>query len=216
MLRCHAVAREPQGTPFDIVVLAADERHLRRKVLTLQHGDKMLVDLPETVMLSHGDRLVLDDGRNVEVIAAEEALIEACGRDAIHLIELAWHLGNRHLPAQVEAERILVGHDHVIRDMLIGLGARVRDVSEPFHPVRGAYHSHGGGHGGGHGHEHGHAHAGAHHHGDGHHHHHHTHTSHGHTHTVTESHTHRQDAQGSQHSHSRVSVKIGPAKNDTR
>jgi urease accessory protein len=128
--------------PFDIVVLAHDERHLRRKVLTLQHGDEVLVDLAEPTRLSHGDRLVLEDGRHAEVIAAEEPLLEITARDAHALTVLAWHLGNRHLPAQIEASRILIARDHVIRDMLVGLGATVREVSEPFEPERGAYHSH--------------------------------------------------------------------------
>ena len=170
MLRVSTIAsgQEPNDIiPFDIVVLTSDERHVRRKVLTLQHGDAVLVDLAETVMLAHGDRLVLDDGRHAEVIAGEEDLLEARARDGLHLIELAWHLGNRHLPAQIETDRILIGRDHVIRDMLIGLGADVRDVSEPFQPVRGAYHKTGGAgpghtHHHGHGHNHGHSHSHSH------------------------------------------------------
>lgn len=143
MLRATAVTSEPGPMPFDIVVLAHDERHLRRKLLTLQHGDQLLVDLPEPVMLAHGDRLVLDDGRHAEVIAAEEALLEVRAANAEALTALAWHIGNRHLPAQIEADRILIERDHVIEAMLLGLGASVREVSEPFQPVRGAYHGHG-------------------------------------------------------------------------
>ena len=148
MLRATAVTSEPGPMPFDIVVLTHDERHLRRKLLTLQHGDQLLVDLPEPVMLAHGDRLVLDDGRHAEVIAAEEALLEVRAANAEALTTLAWHIGNRHLPAQIEAGRILIERDHVIEAMLLGLGASVREVLEPFQPVRGAYHGHG--HGDGH------------------------------------------------------------------
>jgi urease accessory protein len=147
MLRATAVTSEPGPMPFDIVVLAHDERHLRRKLLTLQHGDQLLVDLPEPVMLAHGDRLVLDDGRHAEVVAAEEALLEVRAGDNEALMTIAWHIGNRHLPAQIEAGRILVARDHVIEAMLLGLGASVREVSEPFQPVRGAYHGHGHSHG---------------------------------------------------------------------
>lgn len=131
--------------PFDLVVLAQDERHLRRRVLTLQHGDKLFVDLAETTMLGDRDVLVLDDGRHVEIVAADEELLEIRARDAVHLAELAWHIGNRHLPAQVEADRILILRDHVIRAMLEGLGATVADVTEHFSPLSGAYsgHSHG-------------------------------------------------------------------------
>lgn len=130
-------------TPFDIVVLDADARHLRRKLLTLEHGDEVLVDFEKAVQLAHGDRLVLDDGRVAEVIAAEEDLMEVKGRDAGHLVKLAWHIGNRHLPAQIEPDRILVRRDAVIARMLEGLGAAVVNVTEPFHPEHGAYHSHG-------------------------------------------------------------------------
>ena len=154
MLRATAVTSEPGPAPFDIVVLAHDERHLRRKMLTLSHGDQLLVDLPEPVMLAHGDRLVLDDGRHAEVIAAEEALLEVRACDAEALLALAWHIGNRHLPAQIEPDRILIEHDHVIEAMLRGLGASVREVREPFQPVRGAYQGHA------HGHHHDHKHDG--------------------------------------------------------
>ncbi len=90
-------------------------------------------------VLEHGDALALEDGRLVEVVAAEEELLEITGHSAAELSQLAWHIGNRHLAAQIEQFRILILRDGVIRDMLLGLGAHVRDVVEPFHPVRGAY-----------------------------------------------------------------------------
>lgn len=139
----HLPAGHGSGIPFDLVTLAHDERRLRRKLLTLVHGDEVLVDFPHPVTLEDHGALVLEDGRLVEVIAAEEKLYEVSARDRQHLIRLAWHLGNRHLPAQLEEHRILIKRDHVIRDMLLGLGAKVRDISEPFFPEHGAYHSHG-------------------------------------------------------------------------
>lgn len=167
----HSHAGHHSGTPFDVVVLAHDERHLRRKVLTLQHGDQVLVDLPDAIAFHHGDVLVLEDGRMAEIIAAEEALYAVTPRDRLHLTQLAWHLGNRHLPAQIEEGRIVILRDHVIKAMLEGLGAVVSDISEPFQPVHGAYHS---GHGHGHSHDdhhHDHDHTSGHDHG----HHHHSH-----------------------------------------
>jgi urease accessory protein len=135
---------------WDIAVLAHDERHLRRKVLRLEHGDEVLVDFPAAIALAHGDALALADGRLVEVIAAEEELYEITAHSAQELSALCWHIGNRHLAAQIEAGRILILSDHVIKAMLEGLGAHVREVSEPFHPMRGAYsgqsHHHGHGH----------------------------------------------------------------------
>ncbi len=129
-------------TPFDIVVMDAEERHIRRKRITLQHGDEVLVDFEKAVQLAHGDVLVLEDGRLAEVIAAEEELMEVRARDSHHLVTLAWHIGNRHLPAQIEATRILLRRDRVIRQMLEGLGASVSEVREPFAPEHGAYHGH--------------------------------------------------------------------------
>ncbi|KQW29165.1 urease accessory protein UreE [Rhizobium sp. Root274] len=133
-----SVAEAPEG----VVVLSHDARHLRRKLLHLDNGDMVMLDLKEAVLFGHGDRLVLDDGTTVEIQAAEERLFAITARDGLHLIELAWHLGNRHLAAQIETDRILILRDHVIRDMLIGLGAEVTEVIEPFQPVRGAYHAH--------------------------------------------------------------------------
>jgi urease accessory protein len=141
-------------TPIDVVVLTHDQRHVRRKLLHMQHDDVVMLDLKAPVQLAHGDLLLTETGEVVEVIAAEEELYEVAPKDRLHLVELAWHLGNRHLTAQIEEGRILILRDHVIRDMLVGLGALVRDVSEPFHPVRGAYHSAGHDHGH-HNHNHG-------------------------------------------------------------
>ena len=139
----HLPAGHGKGTPFDLVTLQHDERRVRRRLLTLVHGDEVLVDFPAPVTLDDRAALVLEDGRLVEVIAAEEDLYEIAARDAAHLIRLAWHLGNRHLPAQLEDRRILIKRDHVIRDMLLGLGATLTEISEPFFPEHGAYHGHG-------------------------------------------------------------------------
>jgi urease accessory protein len=154
----RAIAYRPPRTtggkvPFDICVLHHDERRVRRKLLKLQHDDEVLVDFPEPVTLESGGILELTDGRLVEIIAGEEKLYEVRGRDARHLMQLAWHLGNRHAKAQIVHEfegigdRILILRDHVLRDMLVGLGATVTEVSEPFSPIEGAYaHAHSGEH----------------------------------------------------------------------
>ncbi|MBB3567077.1 urease accessory protein UreE [Rhizobium sp. BK491] len=154
-------AGTPSSNPIDRVVLTHDLRHLRRKLLHLENGEMVMLDLKEPVLFASGDLLVREDGELIEIVAADEKLFEIRPRDRLHLIELAWHLGNRHLSAQIEEERILILRDHVIRAMLEGLGATVTEVSEPFQPARGAYHSHGN-------HSHGHDH---HHPGQDHHHH---------------------------------------------
>lgn len=148
-------AGEVSDPPTEVVTLPHDLRHLRRKLLHLSNGEMVMLDLKEAVLFHDGDRLVLENGDTIEVRAASEKLFEVKARDTLHLIELAWHLGNRHLSAQIEESRILILRDHVIRSMLEGLGAAVTEVEEGFQPARGAYHSHGHG-----GHAHGHDHQG--------------------------------------------------------
>lgn len=142
----RADAGHASTQPHGRAALPHDERHLRRRAVALETGERILVDLPETVALQHGDRLLLEDGREIEIAAAPEALLEIRPRDSLPLVELAWHLGNRHLAAEIHTDRILVLSDHVIKAMLEGLGAQVQDIVAPFHPMRGAYgaHSHGG------------------------------------------------------------------------
>lgn len=135
-------ANHGKGKPFDRLTLTHDQRRLRRKVMELPGGEELLVDFPEPVTLEHFGGLLLEDGRVVEIVAAAEPLYEITGRGAEHLAQLAWHIGNRHMSAQIEKKRILIPRDHVGRTMLVGLGAEVREVLEPFSPERGAYHEH--------------------------------------------------------------------------
>lgn len=146
----------------DTVVLDYDQRHRRRMAMTGGRGVQFLLDLPEAVAIRDGDGLLLEDGRMVEVKAAPEPLTAVTATDPAHLVRLAWHLGNRHLPAQLSADRILIRSDHVIEDMLRGLGATVAPVEAPFDPEGGAYAE-----------RHGHGHPHHDHHDDGGHHHHH-------------------------------------------
>lgn len=161
-------------TARDVVVVDFDDRHRRRKRYTGQKGTAFLLDLPEACVLRDGDGLLLEGGGVILVQAAPEPLVEVRGRDPQHLMRLAWHLGNRHLPAELGAERILIRDDHVIVRMLQGLGARLAKVEAPFNPEGGAYGEHNRHESHRHGHGHGHGHAQAH--GDcdhdhGHHHH---------------------------------------------
>lgn len=125
--------------PADTITLDETARHRRRIKLTSDNGIAFLLDLPEARLLHHGAGLVLSDGQTIEVRAQPEALMDVRGRDAQHLLALAWQIGNRHLAAEIEADRILIRADHVIKDMLLGLGATVTDVDAPFSPEGGAY-----------------------------------------------------------------------------
>jgi urease accessory protein len=108
-------------------------------LLSLADDGEVLVDLDRTVKLEDGDCLVLEDGRLVQIAALPEELLEVRGRDASHLTRLAWHIGNRHLEAQIDATRILIRPDHVIAQMLEGQGAVVSKTREAFSPEHGAY-----------------------------------------------------------------------------
>jgi urease accessory protein len=148
-MRAHAIRRGGAEAATDRVVLDYRERFLRRRRLETAGGRVLLVDLPDTVSLEDGDSFVLEDGALVAVEAAAEPLAEVTAEPAT-LARLAWHVGNRHTPAEIGDGRLLVQRDHVIEDMLAKLGAEVRHVRAPFRPEGGAY-----GHGRTHGHHHG-------------------------------------------------------------
>jgi urease accessory protein len=121
------------------VTLAYDDRHRRRIRLVTDAGDEFLLDLPRIAVLEGGDGLALDDGSWIEVQAAPERLIEVRTASTDQLARIAWHIGNRHLPAEIASDRILLREDAVIVEMLRGLGARVLLIEAPFTPERGAY-----------------------------------------------------------------------------
>ncbi|MGB8398318.1 urease accessory protein UreE [Bradyrhizobium sp.] len=130
--------------PADTVVLDFDDRHRRRVAMIGTRGLEFLLDLEHAIALRGGDALVLDDGRLIEVVAAAEPLIEIRGVDPQHLVRLAWHLGNRHLPTQIMPKGLRIRRDHVIEAMVKGLGARVIEIEAPFDPEGGAYAGHAG------------------------------------------------------------------------
>ena len=128
----------------DHVLVDYDRRHRRRIVLTTATGVELLLDLPKAVRLRDGDGLELEDGRVVRVRAQAETLAEIHAHDDSELIRISWHLGNRHLPVQLLGDRIRIRHDHVIEEMVEGLGGHVERIEAPFDPEAGAYA--GGGH----------------------------------------------------------------------
>jgi len=136
--RAERAGHWPENRAEGTVTLAYDDRHRRRLRLATDAGDEFLLDLPHAMSMEDGDGLQLDDGRWIEVRAAAESLIEVTA-DPTLLTRLAWHLGNRHLPARIEPHRILIRSDHVIADMLSNLGATLRFIEAPFTPERGAY-----------------------------------------------------------------------------
>jgi urease accessory protein len=136
----------PAGPATDSLTLNYEDRFLRRKRLRTDGGQMVLIDLAQVTSLDHGGTLETRDGTVIAIQAAPEPLLQVTG-DA--LPRLAWHIGNRHTPCQIEADRLLIQRDKVIHTMLAHLGAEVVEVVEPFTPEGGAY-----GHGRTHSHEH--------------------------------------------------------------
>ena len=141
----------PLDSAADRLVLTFDDRYRRRLRYVASGGTAFLLDLPRTTILRAGTGLRLEDGRVIAVEALPEQLAEVTAPDTATLVRLAWHIGNRHLPAQLEPTRILIRDDAVIVNMLLGLGATVKPVMEAFNPEPGAYDTnavHGQAHGG--------------------------------------------------------------------
>jgi urease accessory protein len=192
MIRATQVRTQYRWTqaPDDTVVLDFDDRHRRRMAMTGTRGLEFLLDLENATVLRGGDALVLEDNRLIEVVAAPEPLAEIRGNYPQHLVRVAWHLGNRHLPTQIIGKGLRIRRDHVIEAMVKGLGARVIEIEAPFDPEAGAYA------GGGHTHapesepHHHAAHEGSSH-DQGGHHHQHEHCDHDHHHGHSHAHDHK-------------------------
>ena len=130
----------------DRILLDAGDRQRRRIVLTTEKGMKLLLDFAEPMMLRDGDGLVLDDGSIVTVAGQAEHLIEISAKAPLDLVRLAWHIGNRHTDAQFTDKAFRIRRDHVLEEMVKGLGAITKDVEAPFDPEPAAPHGHHHGH----------------------------------------------------------------------
>jgi urease accessory protein len=120
---------------IDRVVIDADERNRRRVMLIAEKGTRFLLDLPHPAMLKHGDGLVLEDGSVVRVEGRPEPVLEIAAASVTELARIAWHIGNRHTDLQVVGDKLRVRRDHVLEEMLRGLGAELTPFEAPFDPV---------------------------------------------------------------------------------
>ncbi|GFM29210.1 urease accessory protein UreE [Novosphingobium sp. PY1] len=180
MRRIIRIESEAVEKAADAVRLDFDQRNRRRIVFTTNGGASILLDMARPVHLRDGDMLRLDDDSMVRVEALCEPLIEIAAHSSAELVRISWHLGNRHLPTQLlpgdSGGTLRIRHDHVIAEMVVGLGGHCQPVLAPFDPEGGAYsgtgghhHGHGHDHEHEHEHEHGQAHNHAHSHGQEHH-----------------------------------------------
>jgi urease accessory protein len=202
MLRATSVVRKAavrQDRVVDTLTLDHDDRNRRRLALKADGGLGILLDLDKATAIGDGDAVKLEDGRLVLVKAAPQSLLEIRAENPLRLMRVAWHIGNRHTPAEITADAIYIENDHVLAEMVRGQGCAMSAVMRPFQPERGAYdhdhancdhpsHAHG---------HHDHAH-------DHHDHDHHTHDHHDHDHTAqAQGHTeaHVNGAKAHAHSH---------------
>jgi len=194
MQRATSVVRKAavkQDRIVETLTLDHEDRNRRRVALKGDGGRDILLDLDKATALNDGDAVKLEDGSLVLIKAAAQKLIEITAENPLRLARVAWHIGNRHTPAEITANAIYIEHDHVLAEMIRGQGCAMSEVERPFQPERGAYdhdhadcgHDHGHDHHGHeHGHDHGHSHAHSHSHAD-------AHASHSHEHGQEHHHT---------------------------
>jgi len=163
MIRISEKLNSSDASPDARLCLPIDSRIRSRLRVELEDGREAGLFLPRGLILRGGDRLKSDCGLVIEVVAAPETVSSVRCDDPVLLARCAYHLGNRHVPLQVEAGLLRYQHDHVLDDMVHGLGAEVICEQAPFEPEAGAYasegHSHAHGHDHAHDHEQGHEHS---------------------------------------------------------
>lgn len=141
----HLTAGQPSEPPSDSLTLPFDLRQKSRFLTKLDSGKEIALVLPRGRVLRGGDRVRRPDGVVFEIRAAAEACSTVRASNAAQLCRVAYHLGNRHMPLQVGDDFVRYLKDHVLDDMVRGLGAEVSHELAPFEPEGGAYggHSHG-------------------------------------------------------------------------
>lgn len=153
---CERIDAQPHCD--DELILPFDLRKKSRVRVRLQSGIEAALQLPRGSILRGGDYLLSGDGRAIKVIAANEPIMRVSAENAVQLMRAVYHLANRHVPLQIGCDSARAGEqsskgwlqlerDHVLKEMLIGLGMTVNEISAPFEPEAGAY-------GGGHHHHH--------------------------------------------------------------
>ena len=136
MLVEKVIQKPTNKNVIDTITLNYNDRFIRRKKLLSDNNLEFLVNLPETISVNKDDGFLLDDGNVILIKNAKEALIEIRSED---LIKLSWHIGNRHIPCQIETNRLLIHEDKVIENLIVRLGGSIKKISEEFSPEGGAY-----------------------------------------------------------------------------
>lgn len=158
MLRATSIVRKAAVNAdaiADTVTLDHEGRSRRRIALKSDAGVDFLLDLDKAAGLEDGDALKLEDGLLVQVRAALQRLLEVRAEIPLRLLKIAYHVGNRHTPAEITPEAVYIEDDPVLAEMARGQGCIVTPIMRAFRPERGAY-EHDRSHDHGH-HSHGHA-----------------------------------------------------------
>lgn len=166
MIDVHEIAGHGQAADTEAVAmtvtLSFDQRQRTRLRVRADSGEELAVILPRGTVLHDGDVLQATSGQRIAVRAAAEEVSTVRCADAVALARACYHLGNRHVALQIGAGWARYRHDHVLDDMVRGLGLAVVVEQAPFQPEAGAYgghhHHHEHGDAAGHSHDHGHAH----------------------------------------------------------
>ena len=137
MERCFFIVEiSSEKNIYDSITMSYEERFLRRKKLVSDNGIEFLVNLPETKSLNHHHAFKLENGMLVKIKLKKEPLLEISGKN---LMQLVWHIGNRHIPCEIAKNKIFIQNDLVIKEMIEKLGGEVKSINQTFSPEGGAY-----------------------------------------------------------------------------
>ena len=125
--------------PITTLTLPLDLRQKSRQRVKLDNGQEAVLLLKRGTVLQNNDLLLTAEQTVVQVRAADELLSVVECNDPLLIAKACYHLGNRHMPLQIETGRLCYLHDHVLDDMLHGLGLEVNQITVPFEPESGAY-----------------------------------------------------------------------------
>lgn len=132
--------RLPSGEKYDDrLILPFERRQKSRMRVSLESGEEAALILERGMVMRGGDLLLANDGRVVQIVAADESVLHVVADNHRQLARAAYHLGNRHVPLQVGEGWLRLEQDHVLKEMLLGLGMQVVEQSSPFEPEAGAY-----------------------------------------------------------------------------
>lgn len=137
----HRLETVPDATTWELP-LTAEERGRTRYRFDKPGFPSLFIQLSRGSFLRPGDCLGSPTGETITILAADEPLLHVTSGDRLTLLKAAYHLGNRHVPLEVNLDYLRLAPDPVLADMLRGLGVGVTEITAPFFPERGAFHSH--------------------------------------------------------------------------